>query len=59
MVKQTIKRKQPSFSEATYGYGSFSELLEDGAQMRLFQITRDEKSGSYVITENSGEAHRR
>jgi hypothetical protein len=51
MVKQTIKRKQPSFSEATYGYSSFSELVEDGAAMGLFRIAKDEKSGSYIITE--------
>jgi uncharacterized protein (TIGR00288 family) len=51
MVKQTMKRKQPSFSEATYGYSSFSELVEDGAAMGLFKIAKDEKSGSYIITE--------
>ncbi|MFQ5789601.1 MAG: NYN domain-containing protein, partial [Acidobacteriota bacterium] len=49
MVKQTIKRKLPSFSEASYGYGSFSELLEDGAQLRLFGIRKDQRSGSYVV----------
>jgi uncharacterized protein (TIGR00288 family) len=59
MVKQTIKRKQPSFSEATYGYGSFSELVEDGARMGLFRITKDERSGSYVMTEGAGEARAR
>jgi hypothetical protein len=51
MVKQTIKRKQPSFSEGAYGYSSFSELVEDGAAMGLFNIAKDEKSGSYIITE--------
>jgi uncharacterized protein (TIGR00288 family) len=51
MVKQTMKRKQPSFSEAAYGYSSFSELVEDGAAMGLFNIAKDEKSGSYIITE--------
>jgi uncharacterized protein (TIGR00288 family) len=51
MVKQTIKRKQPSFSEGAYGYSSFSELVEDGAAMGLFNIAKDAKSGSYIITE--------
>jgi uncharacterized protein (TIGR00288 family) len=59
MVKQTIKRKQPSFSEATYGYGNFSELVEDGARMGLFKIVKDEKSGSYVISEVEKEARSR
>lgn len=49
MVKQTIKRKQPSFSEAGCGYKSFSELLEDGARLGLFEISKDRKSGSYII----------
>jgi uncharacterized protein (TIGR00288 family) len=51
MVKQTIKRKQPSFNEATHGYSNFSELLEEGAQLGLFKISKDEKSGSYIISE--------
>jgi uncharacterized protein (TIGR00288 family) len=51
MIKQTIKRKQPSFNEGAYGYSSFSELVEDGAAMGLFKIAKDEKSGSYIITE--------
>ncbi len=54
MVKQTIKRKQPSFSEATYGYSNFSELIEDGAQSGLFNIAKDERSGSYIISERGG-----
>lgn len=59
MVKQTIKRKRPSFSEATYGYSNFSELVEDGAQMGLFKIVKDDRSGSYVISELEGEARPR
>jgi len=51
MIKQTIKRKQPSFNEGAYGYSSFSELVEDGAAMGLFRIAKDEKSGSYIVTE--------
>jgi uncharacterized protein (TIGR00288 family) len=51
MVKQTIKRKQPSFNEATHGYSNFSELVEEGAQLELFKISKDEKSGSYIMTE--------
>jgi uncharacterized protein (TIGR00288 family) len=59
MVKQTIKRKQPSFTEATYGYSNFSELVEDGAEMGLFKIAKDDRSGSYVISERMAEARPR
>jgi len=40
MVKQTIKRKKPSFNESTYGYSRFNELLEDAAKAGLIGLTR-------------------
>ena len=49
MVKQTIKRKQPSFNEAAYGYSNFSELLKDGSHLGMFKITKDKKRGTYFI----------
>ena len=51
MIKQTAKRKQPSFNETAYGYSNFSELVEDGARMGLFKISKDERSGSYIMSE--------
>jgi uncharacterized protein (TIGR00288 family) len=51
MVKQTTKRKQPSFNEGSYGYSSFNDLVEDGARLGLFKIAKDERSGSYVMSE--------
>ena len=50
MVKQTIKRKHPSFNESYYGYRSFSHVLEDAAKHHLVSITHDAKSRSYIIT---------
>jgi uncharacterized protein (TIGR00288 family) len=51
MVKDTMKRKQPSFTEGSYGYSSFSELLEDARSQGIVEIARNQKaSGSYVIT---------
>ena len=35
MIKQTMQRKRPSFSEGYYGYGSFSELLEDAQEKEI------------------------
>lgn len=52
MIKDTIKRKRPTFTETGYGYRSFSELLEDAAKHGIIEITRDDRSGgTYVVTE--------
>ena len=50
MVKQTIKRKHPSFSESYYGYNRFNALLEDAARQDLIKISKDQKSGTYIVT---------
>ena len=49
MVKQTLKRKKPHFSESYFGYSSFNELLEDGERRGLLEIQKDAKSGGYLI----------
>ena len=52
MIKETIKRKKPTFSESQFGFRSFSELLEDAAKYGIIEITRDMRSGgTYVVTE--------
>ena len=50
MVKETVKRKKPSFAESHYGYSSFSKLLEEAENLKLLQLKRDERSGSYLIS---------
>jgi len=45
MVKQAIKRRNPGFNEAYYGFSSFSKLLEDAETRGLLHLERDEKSG--------------
>jgi uncharacterized protein (TIGR00288 family) len=50
MVKQTMKRKKPEFSESYHGFGSFSELLEEAAKENLVMIAKDARSGTYVVT---------
>jgi len=49
MVKQTMKRRRPGFTETSYGYHSFSDLLEDAQNRGLIALTRDGKSGGYII----------
>lgn len=49
MVKDTMKRKRPSFNEARYGYRAFSDLLEDAAEHKLLVLRKDARSGTYVV----------
>ena len=56
MVKQTMKRKRPSFNEGYHGYSTFSELLEDAERAKIVRLKRDQRSGSYIITGFAGGA---
>src|SRR5262245_3890420 len=51
MIKQQIKRKRPQFSENYFGYRNFSDVLESAKKVGLFELRRDQRSGSYVVTE--------
>ncbi len=53
MVKQTLLRKLPSFNESYYGYPMFSRLLEEAAENKLLRLTKDVKSGGYILTGTS------
>ncbi len=49
MVKPTLQRRKPGFTESYYGYRSFRHLLEDAKKRKLLIVERDEKSGQYAI----------
>ncbi len=49
MVKQTLKRRKPGFSESYHGFSSFGQLLEEAGARGIFELERDEKSGGYII----------
>ena len=49
MIKDTMKRKKPSFDESYYGYRSFTHLLEDADDLGLIDIERNPKSGTYAV----------
>lgn len=51
LVKETMKRKQPQFSEEFHGYSSFNRLLEDAKKKGLIELAKDAKSGTWVVTE--------
>src|SRR4030081_803680 len=50
MVKDTMKRKKPSFNESYHGYRSFSDLLEDAKKEGLLELDTDKRSRTYVVT---------
>jgi uncharacterized protein (TIGR00288 family) len=49
MFKTTMQRRKPGFTESSYGYRSFKELVEDAQKHKLLTVVRDEKSGQYTI----------
>ncbi|VTS04130.1 NYN domain-containing protein [Tuwongella immobilis] len=50
MIKDTMKRKKPSFNEEYHGYRTFSELLEDAQKFGLLELERHKTAGNYVVT---------
>src|SRR5207245_2270264 len=50
MVKDTMKRKKPSFNETYHGYRTFSALLEDAQKEGLLELGTDKRSRTYVVT---------
>lgn len=50
MVKQTLKRRQPGFSESAHGYNAFSEVLQAMAEAGQLSLQRDERSGGFVVS---------
>jgi uncharacterized protein (TIGR00288 family) len=49
MVKLTMKRRRPGFTESAYGYNSFRELVEDAQRNKLLIMNRHDRSGQYTI----------
>ena len=49
MIKQTLRRRKPGFSESYYGFRSFGDLLEDAQENGIVDLERDEKSRGYIV----------
>jgi len=49
MVKQALKRRNPGFNEAFYGFRSFGKLLDEAEARKLVKLEHDEKSGGVII----------
>lgn len=56
LLKDTLKRRRPDFSETYYGFRTFGNLLEEAQARGLFEFGRDEKSGTYVFRSSAGQA---
>jgi len=50
MIKDTLKRKKPQFDESYHGYRTWQDLLEDMERNGVLELTRDPRSGTYVVT---------
>ena len=55
MVKQTMKRRRPGFTESAFGYRTFKELIEDAQRHQLLLMTRDDKTGQYTVRLPAGD----
>ncbi|SHI02610.1 Uncharacterized conserved protein, LabA/DUF88 family [Pollutimonas bauzanensis] len=53
-LKQAIKRRKPDFNESYYGFRAFGNLLEEAQAQNLFELGRDEKSGTFVYSAEAG-----
>lgn len=51
-LKQAIRRVYPGFNEGYYGYGCFSDLLEDLQRNKLISIEYDEVRKNYKVRMN-------
>jgi uncharacterized protein (TIGR00288 family) len=49
MVKQVMRRVYPDFNESYYGYGTFSDLLEEAQGAGLIELEHDEARGNYKV----------
>ncbi len=54
LIKDTIKRKSPGFNETSFGYATFSDLLEDAERHNVLETARDKSRGSLVVTKLKG-----
>jgi uncharacterized protein (TIGR00288 family) len=48
-LKQAIRRVYPGFNEGYYGYGSFSDLLEEIKAKGLIELEYDDSRGNYKV----------
>ncbi len=53
-LKRAIRRVHPGFNEEYYGYGNFSDLLEDIKAKGLIKLEYDDSRGNYKVRRKKG-----
>jgi uncharacterized protein (TIGR00288 family) len=53
-LKRAIRRVHPGFNEEYYGYGNFSDLLEDIKAKGLIELEYDDSRGNYKVRRKKG-----
>ncbi len=48
-LKSTMRRKRPQFSERSYGYGNFTQLLHEASSLGFIKMHIDKRSGTAVV----------
>ena len=54
LIKDTMKRKQPHFSERALGYATFGDVLEEARNLGLLKVERDARSGGTWVVHGLG-----
>ncbi len=55
LIKDTMRRKNPSFSEGNMGYSNFGDFLEEAQRYDIVEVTRDKaRGGTWVVTKLKG-----
>jgi len=49
LVKQTLRRVQPGFNEASYGYRSFTDMMKAAESQKLLALEYDAERGNFKV----------
>lgn len=55
LIKDTMTRKMPDFSERNYGYSTFGDLLDDVRRLGLLVVERDAQAGGTWVVQGLGD----
>ncbi len=50
LVKQTLRRVHPGFTESYYDFKSFADLLKAAEKQKLLTLEYDSRRGNYIVT---------
>lgn len=56
LIKDTMTRTQPAFTERTHGFNTFGELLDEARKLGLLVVERDAAAGGTWVVQGLGPA---